>query len=134
MDLLLRIKDGLIIFISSWLNQNISFFIIRMGLMLSITYGLLSLMLIYSPVRTIFFQVCAAFLGVIIALNIPLAAFRETSRGGFALIVTFFFLCMVFLPTWLPAYLVPIYGHQLRLRKILRYIIWGLFLLQIIIG
>lgn len=134
MDLLLRIKDGLIIFTSSWLNPNISFFIIRMGLMLSITYGLLSLMLIYSPVRTIFFQVCAAFIGVIIALNIPLAAFRETSRGGFALIVTFFFLCMVFLPNWLPGFLVPRYGDQLKLKKILRWIVWALFILQIITG
>lgn len=133
MDLLLRIKDGLIIFISSWLNHNISFFIIRVGLMLSITYGLLSLMLC-SPVRTIFFQVCAAFLGIIVSLNIPLYAFEETSRGSFTTIVIFFFLCIVFLPNWLPAFLVPRYGDQLRLKKILRWIVWGLFILQIITG
>jgi len=133
MDILVSLKDFWINFIW-WLKPSITFFVIRMGLMLAVTYGLLSVMLMYSLSRTIFFQVCAAFLGVIIALNIPLNVFRDTSRGGFTLIVTFFFLCMAFLPAWLPAYLVPIYGHQLRLRKILRYIIWGLFLLQIIIG
>jgi hypothetical protein len=133
MDILVSLKDFWINFIF-WLKPNIPFFIIRMGLLLSITYALLSLALIYSPVRTVFFQVCAAFIGVIIALNIPLVAFRETSRGSFALIVTFFFLCMVFLPSWLPGSLVPVYRHQLNLRQALRFLVWILFLIQILIG
>lgn len=133
MDLLVNSKDLWINFIF-WLKPSITFFIIRMGLMLAITYGLLSLMLIYSPARTIFFQVCVAFLGIIISLNIRLDAFRQTSNGSFALLVTFLFLCMIFLPNWLSAYLVPIYGHQQKLRKILRYLVWGLFILQILIG
>jgi len=133
MDLLVSLKDIWINFIL-WLKPSITFFIIRMGLMLAITYGLLSLMLIYSPARTVFFQVCAAFLGIIISLNIHLDAFRQTSNGSFALLVTFLFLCMIFLPNWLPAYLVPVYGHQQKLRKVLRYIVWGLFILQILLG
>lgn len=133
MDILVRLKDFWISFIF-WLKPSITFFIIRMGLMLSITYGLLSLMLVYSPVRTVFFQVCAAFLGIVISLNLPLDAFRETSEGGFALIITFFFLVMLYLPNWLPAHLIPVYGDQQRLRKIIRYVVWGLFLLQIFVG
>jgi hypothetical protein len=133
MDILINLKDLWINFIL-WLKPGICFFIIRMGLMLAITYGLLTLMLVYSSARTVFFQVLATFLGIIIAVNINLEPFRETTQGGFALVVTFFFLCMVFLPGWLPAYLVPIYGHQQRLRKILRYIVWGLFIIQILIG
>ena len=133
MDLLVSLKDLSISFIF-WLRPSISFFIIRMGLMLTITYGLLSLMLMYAPARTVFFQVCAAFLGVIISLNIRLDVFRETSNGGFTLLVMFFFLCMIFLPNWLPAYLVPVYGHQQKLRKILGCIVWGLFILQVLIG
>jgi len=132
MDILVRLKDFWINFILR-LKPGICFFIIRMGLMLVITYGFLSLMLVYSAIRSIFFQVVATLVGIIIAVNINLEPFRETSEGGFALIVTFFFLCMIFLPGWLPAYLVPIYGHQQKLRKILRYIVWGLFLLQLII-
>lgn len=132
MDILVIIRDYTSAFIFG-LSDCIGFFIIRMGLMLAIMYGLLTLTL-NLPVHAIFFQVCAVFLGIIISLNIPICAFKDTSPGRFATIVLFFFLCMLFLPNWLPALLVPRYGDQLKLQKILRWIVWGLFLIQIIAG
>jgi len=133
MDILVRIRDFWISFISS-LNPNITSFIIRMGLMLFITTTLLSISLFYLPSRSVFVQTIIACIGVFIALYIPTEVFRTGSQGNYAFLVTFFFLCMVFLPNWLPASLVPRYGDQLKLKKILRWIVWALFILQIITG
>lgn len=132
MDILVSLKDLWINFIF-WLKPGISLFVIRMGLMLAIIFALLNLTLTYIPARTVFVQVCAACLGIIISVNLSLDSLRN-SGGSFVLIFTFCFLILIFLPGWLPAYIVPVYGHQLRLRKIIKYIVWGLFILQILIG
>lgn len=133
MDILVRLRDFWISFIL-WLNPNITSFIIRMGLMLSITTILLSFSFIYLPSRSVFVQAIICSFGIFSALYIKTEVFRTTSQGSYVFLVTFFLLAIIFLPNWLPAFLAPKYGDQLRLKKIIRCIVWGLFILQIITG
>jgi len=133
MDILVRLRDYWINFIL-WLNPNITSFIIRMGLMLSITTILLSFSFIYLPSHSVFVQAIICSIGVFSALYIKTEVFRTTNQSSFVFACTFFLLAMLFLPNWLPAFLVPRYGDQLRLKKIIRCIVWGLFILQIITG
>ncbi len=133
MDILVRLRDFWISFIL-WLNPNITSFIIRMGLMLSITTILLSFAFMYLPSRSVFVQAVICTIGIFSALYIKTEVFRTASPGSYVFGCTFFLLAMLFLPNWLPAFLVPRYGDQLRLKKIIRCIVWGLFILQIITG
>lgn len=133
MDILVRGRDSWIWFIF-WLNPNTTSFIIRMGLMLCIIFILVSLFWLNPLSRSVFLQTVFASMGVFISLYIPTDIFRTGKPGNFAFIVTFFFLCMIFMPRWLVSFLVPVYGQQQKLRKIITYIIWTLFLLQIIVG
>lgn len=133
MDILVRLRDFWISFIL-WLNPNIASFIIRMGLMLSITTILLSLSFIYLPSPSVFVQAIICSIGIFSALYIKTEVFRTASPDSFVFACTFFLLAMLFLPNWLPAFLAPKYGDQLRLKKIIRCIVWGLFILQIITG
>lgn len=130
MDLLVRLRDFWISFIS-WLSPSIISFIIRIGLMLLATYILLTLVWL-RLYRSVFTQTCVAVIGGIIALYIPTDAFRDMGRGGLAFMVTFFLLCMIFLPNLIPSLLVPRYGDQLWLKRIIKRVIWILFILQVI--
>jgi len=133
MDILVRGRDFWINFIL-WLNPNITSFIIRMGLMLCIVFILVSLFWLNPLSRSVFLQTVFASIGIFVSLYIPTNVFKTGSSGNYAFIVTFFFLCMVFMPRWLPSFLVPVYGQQQKLKKIITCIIWALFLLQIIVG
>ena len=130
MDILIKLRDFWINFVS-WLSPSITSFIIRMGLILLITYILLTLVWL-RLYRSVFTQMCVAVIGGIIALYIPTDSFRDMGPGGLAFIVTFFFLCMLFLPNLLPSLLVPRYGDQLKLKRIIKRAIWMLFILQIV--
>ncbi len=130
MDILIRLRDFWISFIS-WLSPSITSFIIRIGLMLLITYLLLTLMWL-RVYRSVFTQACVAVIGVIIALYIPTGVYGDASPGSLAFTVTFFLLCIIFLPNLIPSLLVPRYGTQLKIKRIIKRAIWILFILQII--
>jgi len=130
MDILIRLRDFWISFIS-WLSPSIVSFIIRIGLTLLVTNFLLTLAWL-RLYRSVFTQICVALIGVMIGLYIPTEAFRGASPGSLAFSVTLFFLCIIFLPNLLPSLLVPRYGDQLKLKRIIKRAIWILFILQII--
>ncbi len=131
MDILVRIKDFWINFVS-WLSPSIISFIIRTSLILLITYILLTLVWL-RLYRSVFTQTCVAVIGIIIGLYIPTNVFRNMGSGGLAFIVIFSFLCMIFLPDRIPSLLAPRYGDQLKLKRIIKLTIWILFILQIIL-
>ncbi len=131
MDIWVRIKDFGINFVS-WLSPSIISFIIRTGLILLITYILLTLVWL-RLYRSVFTQTCVAVISIIIGLYVPTNIFRNMGSGGLAFIVIFSFLCMIFLPDLIPSFLAPRYGDQLKLKKIIKLAIWILFILQIIL-
>jgi len=58
----------------------------------------------------------------------------DISEGWLAFIITISLFAMVFIPNFLPFLLTPRFGDQIKVKKILLIIIWGLFLTQLIIG
>jgi hypothetical protein len=133
MDILVGIKDVVIALVYS-LPEGLTCFILRIGILLVLATAFLMLAWFYLPWRFVFSQTCIAFITFIISLYIPVEEFREAGEGFLAFMVSFAFLCMIFLPNWLPFWLTPRLGNQLILKKIFRCVIWGLFLLQIIMG
>jgi hypothetical protein len=129
MDILIHLRDFWINLINDMPN-NLSCFILRMGFLLILSSGLLYWAWTYLPWRSVFSQTCVVFIALVITLYIPVGKFRGGGRGFLAFMVTIAFICMVFLPTWLPFWLTPRLGNQLRLRKIILCIVWGLFLIQ----
>jgi len=130
-DILIRLRD---LYINSVyaLPEGFTSFILRMGILLALTIGLLMLTWHKLPWCSVFSQACVAFIAVVASLYIPMSIFREVGRGFFAFSVGVGLLCMIFLPGWLPFYLTPRLGNQIRLKKVIRYIIWGFFILQLI--
>jgi len=133
MDILVILRDFTINFIYS-LPENITAFVLRMGALLVIAALSLIATLERLPWRNVFTQVCVAFLSIVISLYIPINEIRAAGKGTLALMVFLSLFCMFFLPNWLPSYLTPKLGNQLKLRGIIKNIMWGLFILQLILG
>jgi hypothetical protein len=100
--------------------------------LLIISSGLLYWAWTYLPWRNVFSQACVAFVALVITLYMPVGKIRGGGRGFLTFMVTLALLCMVFLPAWLPFWLTPRVGNQIRLRKIILCIVWGLLLIQLI--
>lgn len=132
MDVLIRLRD---LYINSVyaLPEGFTSFILRMGILLALAIGLLMLTWHKLPWCSVFSQTCMAFVAVVSSLYIPISLFREMGKESFAFSVGIGLLCMVFLPGWLPFYLTPKLGNQLRLKKIIRCVVWGLFVLQLVV-
>lgn len=133
MDILVMLRDFTVNFIYS-LPENITAFVLRMGALLVIAALALIATLERLPWRNVFTQVCVAFLAIVISLYIPISEIRSVGKGTLALMVFLSLFCMLFLPNWLPSYLTPKLGNQLKLKGIIKNIVWGLFILQLILG
>ena len=132
MDILIRLRD-LFISLIYGLPESITSFILRIGLMLALSFICLVSSWLFLSSRSIFTQAAIAFVSFTLCLYIPVERVREIGEGVLAFAVILSFLAMVFLPSWLPGFLAPRYGDQLRLKKILRWTVWVLFVLQIIV-
>ena len=129
MDILVRLRDFYIDFVYS-LPEGITSYILRAGILLILAVGILDMVWNrYFEKRTVFLQVCLAFLVIVISLYFPVEIFRESGKGYLAFFIAIAILCMIFLPDKLPVLLAPRLGNQIRLKKIIRNIIWGLFIL-----
>lgn len=134
MDILIKLRDFYINLVYS-LPEGLTSFILRMGVLLILSLSLLSTVWIrFFKHRAVFLQVCLAFLTIVASLYFPVNMFREPGKEYLAFSVAIGLLCIIFLPGYLPAYLTPRLGSQIRLKKVIRNIIWGLFILQLILG
>lgn len=133
MDILAGLRDIAVVFVTN-LPEPFTFFIVRMAVLLIITTGFITISWNWLPRPTVFAQLLVAFLGMVLVLNIRIEDLRRLGDGPFTVFVLMGLLTMFFLPGWIPAWLVPRYGDQIRLRRVLYWIVWGLFALQLIIG
>lgn len=133
MDILIMIRDFTINFIYG-LPGNITDFVLRMGFLLIISALALCIALKKLPWREVFIQLCVAFLSIVISLYLPVNEIRNLGKETLAFTVIISFLCMLFLPEKLPSYLTPMLGNQIRLKGVIKNIMWGLFILQLILG
>jgi hypothetical protein len=133
MDILVMIRDFTINFIYG-LPGNITDFVLRMGFLLIISALALYIALEKLPWREAFIQLCVAFFSIVISLYLPVNEIRNLGKETLAFTVIISFLCMLFLPEKLPSYLTPMLGNQIRLKGIIKNIMWGLFILQLILG
>ena len=108
-------------------------YILHMGLLLALEVAILSLTW-KLPCRSVALQAFAAFIILSIALYVPMGKMLDISEGWLAFIITISLFAMVFIPNFLPFLLTPRFGDQIKVKKILLIIIWGLFLTQLIIG
>ncbi len=134
MDVLITIRDFFINAIFHGLPTGLTCFILRMGIFLVLGTISLALAWVYIPWRFIVTQTCILFIVFVISLYIPVEEFRQAGEGFLAFSVFLAFLSMIFLPGFLSFWLTPKLGNQLRLKKILRCIVWGLFILQFTTG
>lgn len=132
MDAFVIIRDFVINFIYS-LPENFTSFILRMGIMLIFLTSFLFLAWYRLPWRTVFSQVCIAFLAIVFSLYVPVNDFRNSGKEALAFMVIISLLCIFFLPNWLPYYLTPRLGNQMKLKRIIKKVIWTLFILQLIL-
>ena len=133
MDILIRLRDFYINFVCS-LPEGITSYVLRISILLILSVGLLGIVWDrFVENRSIFLQVCLAFLIIVVSMYFPVEIFRESGKEYLAFSVAAGLLCMIFLPGQLPRYLAPRLGTQMRLNKIIRNIIWGLFILQLIV-
>jgi hypothetical protein len=132
-DILVVLRDLTINFIYG-LPENITAFVLRMGALLVIAALALFITLERLPWRNVFTQVCVAFLAIVISLCVPVNEIRGFGKEALAFMVFLSLFCMLFLPNWLPAYLTPRLGNQLKLKGAINNIMWGLFILQLILG
>ena len=133
MDILVMIRDFIINFIYG-LPVNITDFVLRMGFLLIISALALYIALEKLPWREVLIQLCVVFLSIVISLYVPVNEIRNLGKETLAFTVIISFLCMLFLPEKLPSYLTPMLGNQIRLKGIIKNIMWGLFILQLILG
>ncbi len=133
MDILVQLKD-LLIAIVYILPPGLTAYFIRMGCLLALSSVFLYVSWLYMPWRNVFSQCFIAFLAVTISLYIPVERFRDGGRGFLTLMTMASVLCMIYLPDMLSFWLTPRLGNQLRLKRIIVYVIWVGLLLQIIKG
>lgn len=133
MDILIQIRDFAINFIYG-LPENITSFILRMGFLLVVSFFALYATLENLPINEVLIQVCVMFITIVVSLYLPVNEVRDFGKEPLAFLVIISFLCMVFLPEKLSDKLTPRLGDQIGLGKIIRNIMWGLFILQLILG
>jgi hypothetical protein len=133
MDIFVQLRDFFINSIYS-LPVSITSVILRMGFLLALCTLFLLIVWLYLPWRTVFSQTCVAFVSIIIALYIPFEEFRDNGKEFLAFFIFLAFLCMIFLPNKIPFWLTPRLGAQVRLRMIIKCVVWGVLILQMIVG
>jgi len=133
MDILVMIRDSTINFIYG-LPENITDFVLRMGFLLVISALVLCIVLEKLPWKEVLVQLCVAFLSIVISLYLPVNEIRNLGKETLAFTVVISFLCMLFLPEKLPRYLTPMLGKQIRVKGVIKNVMWGLFILQLILG
>lgn len=131
MDLLKWIYDTVANVIYG-INQNITIFVIRMGILLLLTLGLLFFTWFKLRVRNTFLQLLAVFFSIIVSFNMKIEVIRE-NKSIYVILTIIGLLSIGFLPAVLPFYIAPRLGTQQLMRKILYYSILGLFVIQILI-
>lgn len=131
MDILVQTRNLVLGFTYS-LAPGVTSYVLRVGFLLALSSGLLFVSWVYLPWRTVFTQVCIALLAITIALYIPVGHFRDAGKE----FLTFFSLialgCMVFLPKRVTFLLTPRLGDQMRLKRVLIWIIWAGLAVQIL--
>ena len=132
MDLLIRLKDFYVNLVYI-LPESLTSCILRMGMLLTLTIIFLILSWLYLPGRSTFSQTCIAFIVLTISLHIPVEELREGGEGFLAFMVSLAFLCTLFLPSVIPFWLTPKLINQVRIRRIIKYFIWGILLVQTIV-
>ena len=100
MDILILIKDQWISFVVN-LPEGVISFVLRMGLLLSLSIIILTLAW-YSPRRSVFLQTFMFFVVISLTMCISVQKILELEEGQFVFIVTTAFLCMIFIPNFLP--------------------------------
>jgi hypothetical protein len=133
MDILVQIKDLLITIVYK-MPPGLTAYFIRMGCLLALGSVFLYVAWLYLPWRNVFSQSFIAFLAITISLYIPVERFRYAGRGFLTFTTIASVLCMIYLPDKLSFWLTPRLGNQLRLKRIIVYVIWVGLLLQIIKG
>ncbi len=84
--------------------------------------------------RSVFIQVLAGVFGVLVALSLPLQHFQITSGMARIWLLTFAILALIFLPTILPALLLPTVGAQRKLRQVLIFAVLALVIANLLWG
>lgn len=133
MDILVLTRDFIINFIYG-LPPGFTSYILRVGFMIVLSCTVLFAAWIYLPWRTVLSQACIAILTITISLYIPVNHCRDIGKGFLTLAVLIAISCMIFLPSKLSFCLTPRLGDQLRLKKIIIYMIWAGLVLQILTG
>ena len=132
MNILILLKNQWINFITS-LPEAVVSYILHMALLLSLSIITLTISW-HSPWRSVFLQTLLFFVVISLTMCIPVQTILEIQEGQFVFIVTTAFLCMIFIPNFLPFLLNPIFGNQVKIKKFLLMIIWGLFLVQLFLA
>ncbi len=132
MDILVLIRDFIIDSIYN-LPVGIISVILRLGFLLVISTVLLYFSWLYLPWRTVFSQASVAFLAIVISLYVPFERVRENGKEFLTFFIFLAILCMVYLPSKIPFWLTPQLGTQIRLKRIIPYVIWGILTLQTIL-
>ena len=132
MDILILLKNLWINFISG-LPEGVVSYILRMALLLSLSIIILTLSW-HTPRRSVFLQTFMFFVVISLSMCIPVQTILELPEGQFVFIITTAFLCTIFIPNFLPFLLTPIFGNQVKIKKILLISIWGLFLVQLFLA
>ncbi|MCK5491506.1 MAG: hypothetical protein KAJ14_00145 [Candidatus Omnitrophica bacterium] len=132
MDILILLKNQWINFIIS-LPESVVSYILRMALLLTLATIILTFSW-YAPWRSVFFQLFMLFVVISLSMCIPVQKILELQEWQFVFIITTAFLCMIFIPNFLPFLLTPKVGNQIKIKKILLISVWGLFLAQLILA
>ena len=116
MDVLILLKNQWINFITG-LPEGVVSYILRVALLLSIAVIILTLSW-HTPWRSVFLQMFMFFVTISLSMCIPIQLILEVQEGQFVFIITTAFLCMIFIPNFLPFLLTPKFGNQVKIKKI----------------
>ena len=133
MDILVVLRDLAINFFYD-LPEGLTSYILRVGLLLALSSGVLFFAWMYMPWRTVLSQVCLVLVTITASLYTPIEKCREIGAEFLTFTALISICCMVFLPGKLAFCLTPRLGDQLRLKKIIVYAIWGGLVLQLMTG
>ena len=131
MDLQLLLKDAVIDFICS-LNKYIYIYVVRTGFFLVSSLFLLRFFFYELRSRSIFSQIIALILSIIITFSISLEKIKTIDKTFCSLIFILSLLCCIFLPLRVAHYIVPEPVYQIKLIRFFYYLIIILFIFQII--
>ncbi len=132
MDIILQFKEWLVEYVGD-LDFRITAYILRTGFILVFSSSVLFFTFMHG-LRSIFFQ----FLWMIITIatsfdEYPFNLMFRLRGEQLTIAVMISFMCMIFLPRMLGFLLVPKLGYQLLLTKLFHFLIWSLFIIQILI-